>query len=113
MTIPNCPECGSTYVYQDQALFICPECGFEFTESASETNEETIVKDANGNLLATGDTVTVVKDLKVKGGSGPIKKGTKIKNIRILDEPVNDHNVDGKVDGIGMLQLKSEFLKKI
>lgn len=106
--LPNCPQCQSEYTYEDRGLFICPECGNEWNES---TTEETglVVKDANGNLLQEGDSVTVIKDLKVKGASGSIKQGTKVKNIRLVE---GDHNIDCKVDGFGPMKLKSEFVKK-
>ena len=108
--IPNCPECKSNYTYQDGALYVCPECGHEWSgvESASEANDLS-VKDANGNVLNDGDDVTVIKDLKVKGSSSVVKVGTKVKNIRLVD---GDHNIDCKIDGIGGMKLKSEFVKK-
>lgn len=109
--MPKCPQCGSEYTYEDRGLFICPECGHEW--SATETEETAgglVVKDANGNLLQDGDSVTVIKDLKVKGASGAIKQGTKVKNIRLVE---GDHNIDCKVDGFGPMKLKSEFVKKL
>ena len=110
--LPNCPKCNSEYTYEDGALFICPECAYEWTlESEVENNEdELIVKDANGNILKDGDSVTVIKDLKVKGSSSSIKIGTKVKNIRLVE---GDHNIDCKIDGFGAMKLKSEFVKKI
>lgn len=110
--IPNCPECNSEYVYEDGALLICPECAHEWNPNEVEAEEEDtlIVKDANGTLLADGDTVSVIKDLKVKGAPKPIKSGTKVKNIRLCE---GDHNLDCKVDGFGAMKLKSEFVKKI
>lgn len=116
MTLPNCPECHSSYVYEDQHFLVCPECGHEFSKEAEDVNEVedvTVVKDVNGNPLATGDTVTVIKDLKVKGSSTAIKKGTTVKNIRLLEFPMNGHDIDCKIDGFGAMQLKSEFVKKI
>lgn len=109
---PNCPKCNSAYTYADGSGFVCPECGHEWTlESNTESTEDTkIVKDANGNVLNDGDTVTVIKDLKVKGSSSAIKIGTKVRNIRLID---GDHNIDCKIDGFGAMQLKSEFVKKI
>lgn len=110
-SLPNCPSCQSTYTYEDRGLFVCPECGNEW--SASQELEETsglVVKDSNGNLLQDGDSVTVIKDLKVKGASNPIKQGTKVKNIRLVD---SDHNIDCKIDGFGPMKLKSEFVKKL
>lgn len=108
--IPNCPKCDSEYAYEDGALLVCPDCSHEWNPSEAEAEaEETGVKDANGNLLQDGDTVTVIKGLKVKGSPTGIKAGTKVKNIRLVD---GDHNIDCKVDGIGQMGLKSEFVKK-
>ena len=109
--LPNCPKCNSEYTYEDRDLFVCPECSHEWNlESTAENNEdELIVKDANGNILKDGDTITVIKDLKVKGSSSAIKAGTKVKNIRLVD---GDHNIDCKIDGFGAMSLKSEFVKK-
>ncbi len=109
--LPSCPNCQSTYTYEDQNLLICPECGHEWSESTpDEISTEFIVKDSNGNILQEGDSVSVIKDLKVKGASGPIKQGTKVKNIRLVD---SDHNIDCKIDGFGPMKLKSEFVKKL
>lgn len=110
--IPNCPQCNSEYAYEDRGLFICPECGHEWNlASATGNNEDTkVIKDANGNVLNDGDTVTVIKDLKVKGSSSVIKVGTKVKNIRLVD---GDHDIDCKIDGFGDMKLKSEFVKKV
>jgi len=110
MSLPHCPKCHSEYTYEDSGLFICPECAYEWneSESAAET-DQLIVKDANGNLLADGDSVTVIKDLKVKGSSSMLKIGTKVKNIRLVE---GDHNIDCKIDGFGPMKLKSEFVKK-
>lgn len=109
--LPKCPKCGSEYTYEDGSLFVCPECAHEWSKEATVDNEESItVKDANGNILQEGDFVTVVKDLKVKGSSSVIKIGTKIKITRLVD---GDHNIDCKVDGIGAMGLKSEFVKKV
>jgi len=109
--IPNCPQCGSEYAYEDGSLFICPECSHEWQVEASESasEEERVVRDANGNVLADGDTVTLIKDLKVKGSSLVIKVGTKAKNIRLVE---GDHDIDCKIDGVGAMQLKSAFVKK-
>jgi protein PhnA len=107
--MPSCPECSSVYTYEDRGLFICPECGHEWSLEESNESNGLIVKDANGNLLTDGDSVTVIKDLKVKGASGAIKQGTKVKNIRLVE---GDHNIDCKVDGFGPMKLKSEFVKK-
>ncbi|MBD8067650.1 zinc ribbon domain-containing protein YjdM [Bacillus sp. PS06] len=109
--LPNCPKCNSTYTYEDGHLFVCPECAHEWTQADSETNEdEKVVKDANGNVLNDGDTVTVIKDLKVKGSSSVIKIGTKVKGIRLVD---GDHDIDCKIEGFGAMSLKSEFVKKV
>ena len=108
--LPNCPKCNSEYTYEDGNLLVCPECAYEWTPgSEAENGDELVVKDANGNILKDGDTVTVIKDLKVKGSSSPIKIGTKVKNIRLVD---GDHNIDCKIDGFGAMSLKSEFVKK-
>lgn len=107
--LPNCPKCSSEYTYDDGLLFVCPECGHEWT-TEQENEEQTVIKDANGNVLNDGDTVTVIKDLKVKGSSSVIKQGTKVKNIRLID---GDHDIDCKIDGFGAMQLKSEFVKKV
>lgn len=110
--IPPCPQCGCEYSYEDRDLYVCPECAHEWTpgseaESTSETAK--VIKDANGNILSDGDSVTVIKDLKVKGSSLVVKVGTKVRNIRLVD---GDHDIDCKIDGIGAMKLKSEFVKK-
>jgi len=111
--IPNCPKCGSEYTYEDGDLYICPECAHEWSKSEAEEAEAgLVVKDANGNILQDGDTVTVIKDLKVKGSSGGIKVGTKIKGIRLV-EGSDGHNIDCKVPGVGAIKLKQEFVKKV
>jgi len=111
MTLPPCPECQSEYTYEDRGLLVCPECAHEWSEKSEETStDEKIVRDANGNILADGDTVTVIKDLKVKGASASVKVGTKVKNIRLVD---GDHDIDCKIDGFGAMKLKSEFVKKV
>ena len=111
MTLPNCPQCGSKYTYEDRGLFICPECANEWTsEENVEQEQGMVVLDANGNRLTEGDSVTVIKDLKVKGATGAIKQGTKVKNICLVE---GDHNIDCKVEGFGPMKLKSEFVKKI
>lgn len=109
--LPPCPECGSEFTYEDRGLLVCPECAHEWTaQSAGESGaEERVVRDANGNVLADGDTVTVIKDLKVKGSSSVVKVGTKVKNIRLVE---GDHDIDCKIPGIGSMGLKSEFVKK-
>ena len=110
--LPNCPKCNSEYTYEDGNLFVCPECGYEWNpEIATENDEDKkVVKDANGNVLNDGDSVTIIKDLKVKGSSSALKIGTKVKNIRLVD---GDHNIDCKITGFGAMKLKSEFVKKI
>ncbi|MEH7458089.1 MULTISPECIES: zinc ribbon domain-containing protein YjdM [Bacillus] len=106
--LPNCPKCNSEYTYEDGALFVCPECAHEWALEA-ETEDTKVVKDANGNILNDGDSVTVIKDLKVKGTSSVIKIGTKVKSIRLVE---GDHDIDCKIDGFGAMKLKSEFVKK-
>ena len=111
MGLPNCPLCQSEYTYEDRGLYICPECAHEWSgESAGEVEEGLVVKDINGNLLVDGDSVTVMKDLKVKGAQSVLKKGTKVKSIRLVD---SDQNIDCKIDGFGPMKLKSEFVKKL
>ena len=108
--LPPCPECHSEYSWQDGALFNCPECGHVWADGAEAGDDAAlVVKDANGNLLADGDSVTVIKDLKVKGSSTPLKIGTRVKSIRLVE---GDHNIDCKIDGFGPMKLKSEFVKK-
>jgi len=108
--LPNCPKCHSEYTYEDGSLIVCPECAHEWTLDEVSSEEEKVIKDANGNILNDGDTVTVIKDLKVKGSSSTLKQGTKVKNIRLVD---GDHDIDCKIDGFGAMKLKSEFVKKI
>ncbi len=109
--LPNCPKCNSTFTYEDGELYICPECSHEWSKNSNEESKVLTIKDANGNTLEDGDSITVIKDLKVKGASGSVKVGTKVKNIRLVYE--GDHNIDCKIDGFGAMQLKSEFVKKI
>lgn len=109
-TLPPCPECGSEYTYEMPPLMVCPECAHEW--SPAEAAEAAVIKDAVGNRLADGDTVTVIKDLKVKGSSIVVKVGTRVKNIRLVDG-VGDHDIDCKVDGVGPMQLKSSVVKKV
>lgn len=111
--LPPCPKCSSEYTYQDGLLFVCPECAHEWTTKNEEknTDDDFIVKDAHGTILKDGDSITVIKDLKIKGSSQVVKVGTKVKNIRLVSE--SDHNIDCKIDGIGAMKLKSEFVKKI
>lgn len=106
--LPNCHQCNSEYTYEDGNLFVCPECAHEWT--AESNDEDTLtVKDSNGNQLHDGDTITVIKDLKVKGFSAVVKVGTKVKNIRLVE---GDHDIDCKITGIGPMKLKSIFVKK-
>lgn len=111
--LPNCPECHSAYTYPDGPMLVCPECAHEWSptdaDPSDQATEERQVKDANGNPLKNGDTVIVIKDLKVKGSSTVVKGGTKVKKIRLVD---GDHDIDCKIDGIGSMGLKSEFVKK-
>lgn len=110
-TLPPCPQCGSTYTYEDGALYVCPECAHEWPQQAeAASSDERVIKDANGNILQDGDTVTVIKDLKIKGSSLVVKVGTKVKNIRLVE---GDHDIDCKIDGIGAMSLKSEFVRKV
>lgn len=104
-----CKQCSGEYVYEDGSLLVCPECGFERLFGNEETNDATVIRDANGNILNDGDSVTVIKDLKVKGSSKPIKIGTKVKNIKLVD---GDHDIDCKIDGFGAMSLKSQYVKK-
>jgi protein PhnA len=109
--LPPCPKCNSEYTYEDGELLICPECAYEWSATKGGTEDGIkVVKDANGNLLQDGDSVTVIKDLKVKGTSSTIKVGTKVKNIRLVE---GDHDIDCKIDGFGAMKLKSEFVKKV
>jgi len=111
--LPPCPECQSPYAYEDgSGLLICPECAHEWVPGAhpADGGEYEVIRDANGNVLTDGDSVTVIKDLKVKGSSLVVKVGTKVKNIRLVD---GDHDIDCKIGGIGAMKLKSEFVKKL
>ena len=109
--LPKCPSCGSSLTYETGSLLACPECGHEWPPGRAEPSEDegSIHRDAVGNILSDGDSVTIVKDLKVKGASSALKAGTKVRNIRLVDE---DHNIDCKIDGFGPMKLKSEFVKK-
>ncbi|MGF2736294.1 zinc ribbon domain-containing protein YjdM [Marinobacter sp. DUT-1] len=108
--LPPCPQCGSEFTYEDGVQLVCPECGHEWSEAEqADADAGKVVRDANGNELQDGDTVTVIKDLKVKGSSSVVKVGTKVKNIRLVE---GDHDIDCKIDGIGAMKLKSEFVKK-
>lgn len=115
-TPTNCPKCSSENIYQDGVLWICPECAHEWNPAeaakvAAEEEADSAVRDANGNVLADGDTVIVIKDLKVKGSSSSVKAGTKVKNIRLTDGD-DGHNISCKIDGFGAMNLKSEFVRK-
>ncbi len=107
--LPPCPKCACTYTYEDGALLVCPECAHEWAPGA-EAEAASSIRDANGTPLADGDTVTVIKDLKVKGSSSVVKVGTKVKGIRLVD---GDHDIDCTIPGIGKMSLKSEFVKKV
>ena len=108
--LPKCPTCNSEYTYEDGDMYVCPECAHEWSKIAAESEDSvTPVRDAFGNILKDGDSITVIKDLKIKGSSAVVKVGTKVKNIRIVS---GDHDIDCKIDGIGAMQLKSEFVKK-
>jgi protein PhnA len=109
-TLPKCPTCSSEYTYEDGENFVCPECAHEWPMTAPESVEtERVVRDAFGNELKAGDSITVIKDLKIKGSSSVVKVGSKIKIIRIVE---GDHDIDCRIDGVGAMQLKSEFVKK-
>lgn len=109
-TIPHCPKCNSEFTYEDGEMFVCPECAHEWPRKEAEnTDDQRTVCDAHGTVLQDGDTVTVIKDLKIKGSSSVVKVGTKVKNIRLVD---GDHDIDCKIEGIGAMKLKSEFVKK-
>jgi protein PhnA len=111
MSLPKCPKCGSEFTYEDGSQYVCPECAHEWPKDvvAEVVDQKQTIRDAFGNELQDGDAVTVIKDLKVKGTSLVVKVGTKVKNIRLVD---GDHDIDCKIDGIGAMQLKSEFVKK-
>ena len=111
--LPNCPKCNSEYTYEDGSLLVCPECAHEWTQQQAAEEEENVIKDANGNVLNDGDAVTVIKDLKVKGASSALKQGTKVKNIRLVYDVADGHDIDCKIDGFGAMKLKSSVVKKI
>ena len=110
--LPPCPKCASEYTYELDPLLVCPECAHEWTQEVDEKEAERLVKDAVGNILQDGDTVTIVKDLKVKGSQTSIKVGTKVRNIRLI-QAVDGHDIDAKVDGFGSMNLKSSVVKKV
>ena len=109
--LPKCPKCNSKFTYEDGSMYVCPECAHEWSKDApvESAEQQRVVRDSVGNVLADGDSVTVIKDLKVKGSSSIVKVGTKVKSIRLVE---GDHDIDCKIDGIGAMQLKSEFVKK-
>lgn len=114
-SLPACPKCKCEYTYEDGNFYICPECSFEWSKfstnaNADDSDDKVVIKDANGNILKDGDSVTVIKDLKVKGSSLVVKVGTKVKNIRLV---AGDHDIDCKIPGIGQMGLKSEFVRKV
>lgn len=115
MSLPPCPKCKSTYTYEMDALYVCPECGHEWEQSKAEepvsesADGASVVKDSNGNILQDGDSVIIIKNLPVQGAPKPIKAGTKVKNIRLVE---GDHNIDCKIEGFGSMALKSEFVRK-
>lgn len=109
--LPPCPKCQSEFTYEDGAVYVCPECAHEWSgQDAATDDAQRVYRDAVGNVLQDGDTVTVIKDLKLKGSGGVVKVGTKVKNIRLVD---SDHDIDCKIDGFGAMSLKSEFVKKV
>jgi protein PhnA len=110
--LPACPKCNSEYTYEMGSLLVCPECANEWTQEVDEVETEKVIKDAVGNILQDGDTVTIIKDLKVKGSSTAIKVGTKVRNIRLVNGP-DGHDIDAKVDGFGAMNLKSSVVKKV
>lgn len=109
--LPGCPKCGSEYTYNDGDMYVCPECAHEWSTrtQAVAGDDARVIKDAHGTVLQDGDTITVIKDLKVKGSSLVVKVGTKVKNIRLVE---GDHDIDCRIDGVGAMKLKSEFVKK-
>ncbi len=112
--LPACPKCSCVYTYEDGPLLVCPECAHEWSAAATAagvdtTDEKRVWKDAHGTVLVDGDTVTIIKDLKVKGANASLKVGTKVKNIRLVE---GDHDIDCKIEGFGPMQIKSEYVKK-
>jgi len=112
INLPQCPQCASEYTYEKNGFFMCPECSHEWNKTieSDKTQNKKTFKDAHGNILNNGDSVALIKDLKIKGSSSVVKAGTKVKNIQLVDE---DHDIDCKIDGFGKMGLKSEFVKKI
>ncbi|WP_159648715.1 zinc ribbon domain-containing protein YjdM [Erysipelothrix aquatica] len=107
MTYPSCPQCNENYTYEDRGMFVCPMCAHEWSEN--EAMAEDVIRDAHGSILNDGDSIIIIKDLKVKGASAPLKQGTKVKNIKLVE---GDHNIDCRIEGFGAMSLKSEFVKK-
>lgn len=112
MSLPPCPKCNENFTYQDGDLMICPMCSHEWQAGGQAEESQAVIKDAVGNVLQDGDAVTVIKDLKVKGSSTPIKVGTKVKSIRLIHDAPDDHDIDCKIDGFGAMKLKSSVVKK-
>lgn len=110
--LPKCPLCNSEFTYEDGSNYVCPECAYEWPKDApaNADDQKQVIRDSVGNVLTDGDTITVIKDLKVKGSSAVVKVGTKVKNIRLVE---GDHDIDCKIDGIGAMSLKSEFVRKV
>ena len=112
--LPNCPKCNSNYAYEDGSILICPECAHEWTlQKETDSASHEVIKDANANILNDGDSVIVIKDLKVKGSSSTIKKGTKVKSIKLIYDSSDGHDIDCKINEFGNMRLKSEFVKKV
>ncbi|TDT70524.1 protein PhnA [Hypnocyclicus thermotrophus] len=111
--LPNCPKCNSEYTYEDGMMLVCPMCSYEWIPEEEKVEEENTIKDSNGNILKDGDTVAVIKDLKVNGSSSVIKIGTKAKNIRLIVDAADGHDISCKIDGMGAMKLKSSVVKKI
>lgn len=109
--LPNCPKCNSEYTYEDGNFLVCPECAHEWNPDVS-SDDVVVIKDANGNALSDGDSVIVIKDLKVKGSSSSVKQGTKVKNIKLIHDSADGHDIDCRIDGFGAMKLKSEFVRK-
>ena len=110
--LPNCPSCNSEYTYEDRDLIVCSQCAHEWGLETQEDASHEVIKDTNGNILNDGDSVIVIQDLKVKGSSSSVKKGTKVKSIRLIHNASDGHDIDCKIDGFGAMKLKSEFVKK-
>lgn len=110
--LPDCPKCDSEYTYENGFLYVCPECNHEWNSELVDTNDDNIIKDSNGNELNDGDSIIVIKDLKVKGSSSSVKKGTMVKGIRLIHGSSDGHDIDCRIDGFGAMKLKSEFVKK-